>query len=82
MFHEHSNTIQVFEIPHFAITPILGMLQNSTLRRISSPRLRSYLWIEEMRVFFPQGELLLPRCFALGVITLEHLAEAHGGVPG
>jgi hypothetical protein len=26
LFHEHSNTIQVFEIPHFEITPILRML--------------------------------------------------------
>jgi hypothetical protein len=34
-----------------------------------------------MRVFFPQGGLL-PHCFALGVITPEHLAEESGGVPG
>jgi hypothetical protein len=61
LFHEHSNTIQVFEIPHFAITPFLRMLQNFPLTRISSPRLRSYLWIEEMRVFVPQGGLILPR---------------------
>jgi hypothetical protein len=26
LFHEHSNTIQVFEIPHFEFTPNLRML--------------------------------------------------------
>jgi hypothetical protein len=74
--------IKFLEIPHFENKPILRMLQNSPLTRISSPRLKSYLRFEEMRVFLPQGRLLLPCCFALGVITSEHLAEARGGVPG
>jgi hypothetical protein len=74
--------IKFLEIPHFEIKTILRMLQNSPLTRILSPRLRSYLSFEEMRIFIPQGGLLFPRCFALGVVTLEHLAEARGGVPG
>jgi hypothetical protein len=34
-----------------------------------------------MRVFLPHDGLL-PRRFALGVVTPEHLAEASGGPPG
>jgi hypothetical protein len=45
--------IKFLEIPHFDIKQILRMLQNSPLTRISSPRLRSYLCFEEMRVFLP-----------------------------
>jgi hypothetical protein len=52
------------------------------LIRISSSRLRNYLRFEEVRVFLPHHGLLLPRCFVLRVITLEHLAEACGDVPG
>jgi hypothetical protein len=71
MIHEHSISIQVFEIDNFEFKTKLRMLQNSPppLTRISSPRLRSYLRFEEMRVFLPQCGLLLPLGFALGVIT-------------
>jgi hypothetical protein len=58
------------------------MLQNSPLTRISSPLLRIYLWFEEMRVFLPHNGLHLPQRFALGVVTLEHFAEARGGPLG
>jgi hypothetical protein len=31
LFHQHLNTIQVFEIPHFEFTPILRMLHPVTV---------------------------------------------------
>jgi hypothetical protein len=58
------------------------MLQNSPLTRISSPRLRSYLRFEEVRVLLPHDGLLILRRLTLGVITPEYLAEVSGGLPG
>jgi hypothetical protein len=72
---------KIFEIHIFEFKQIQGCYR-TPLTRTSSPRLRSYLRFEEMRVFLPHDGLLLPRRFTLGVVAPEHLAEVSGGSLG